>query len=182
MTGAEIKHARIRSGLTQAELGRKLGVTRGTVSNWETDVSFPGSRHTSRLAEILGVKGSRAAVAVSARPCEGGRAATSRRTPGLRDNRLPPVGTVLRKVGRDGQVCQATVVAGGIKYKGEVYGSPSGAAVAAAADLGHTAERENGYIFWGLKKGVRPATRSTLPPSDGRGRRLHAQRTTPDGG
>jgi hypothetical protein len=68
-------------------------------------------------------------------------------------SRLPPVGTVIRKVDRHGAVrCQCTVVEDGIRYKGRVFRSLSGAAMAAAQDLGLENKTQNGFTFWGLTK------------------------------
>jgi hypothetical protein len=77
-----------------------------------------------------------------------------------RDLRLPPVGTVLRKVDRHGRVrSEATVEADGIRYNGTLYKSLSGAAMAAAKDLG-VAGAQNGFVFWAL---VKPAPRASDP-------------------
>jgi hypothetical protein len=66
-----------------------------------------------------------------------------------RDERLPPVGTILVKRDRDGRPrCECTVEEGGVRYAGKVHGSLSGAASAAAADLGIKG-RVNGFVFWG---------------------------------
>ena len=61
-------------------------------------------------------------------------------------------GTVLRKTDREGKVrCECTVEAGGFRYEGKLYNSLSGAASAAAKDLGLSGTSFNGYVFWGLK-------------------------------
>jgi hypothetical protein len=66
------------------------------------------------------------------------------------------VGTVIQKRDRYGAVrCQCTVDEGGIRYEGQLYGSLSGAAMAAAADLGLTNKTQNGFTFWGLTKPTR---------------------------
>jgi hypothetical protein len=68
-------------------------------------------------------------------------------------SRLPPVGTVIKKVDRHGAVrCQCTVVEDGVRYKGRVFPSISGAAMAAAQDLGLKNKTQNGFTFWGLVK------------------------------
>ena len=68
-------------------------------------------------------------------------------------SRLPPAGTVIKKVDRHGAVrCHCTVVEDGIRYKGRVFGSLSGAAMAAAQDLGLKNKTQNGFTFWGLTK------------------------------
>ncbi len=41
--GANIKKLRIRAGLTQQQLARKIEVTPSAVCNYETDISFPKS-------------------------------------------------------------------------------------------------------------------------------------------
>lgn len=72
------------------------------------------------------------------------------------ESRLPPVGTVIKKVDRHDRVrCQCTVVEDGIRYKGQVYRSLSGAAMAAAQDLGLKNKTQNGFTFWGLTKPAR---------------------------
>ncbi len=40
----------------------------------------------------------------------------------------------------------------GVTYKGKHYTSLSGAAVAAAEDLGLNSRSHNGFVFWGLSK------------------------------
>ena len=74
-------------------------------------------------------------------------------------SRLPPEGTVIKKVDRHGAVrCQCTVVEGGIRYKGRVFRSLSGAAMAAATDLGLKNKTQNGFAFWGITKPTRKLT------------------------
>jgi hypothetical protein len=59
-------------------------------------------------------------------------------------SRLPAVGTVIKKTDRHGAVrCQCTVVEEGVRYKGRVFGSLSGAAMAAAQDLGLKNKTQN---------------------------------------
>ena len=72
--------------------------------------------------------------------------------PATRDPRLPPVGTIIDKRDRHGELrASCKVVAGGVDYKGTVHKSLSGAARAAAQDLGINGN-QNGYIFWGIVK------------------------------
>lgn len=72
------------------------------------------------------------------------------------DSRLPPVGTIIKKVDRHGRVrCQCTVVEEGIRYKGRDFTSLSGAAMAAAKDLDLKNKTQNGWVFWGLTKPAR---------------------------
>lgn len=40
-------------GITQAELGRKLGVTRSAVNTWEMGLSIPQLKHVIEMAEIF---------------------------------------------------------------------------------------------------------------------------------
>jgi hypothetical protein len=70
-----------------------------------------------------------------------------------RDPRLPPVGTVLKKFDRrhDAVRCECKVVEGGFEYKGEFFKSLSGAACAAAKDLGIHGQ-VNGFVFFGIVK------------------------------
>ena len=51
--GGMIRDARIRSGMTQTELARKLNVKQGTVGAWEIGYSFPRPKSMVRLCEIL---------------------------------------------------------------------------------------------------------------------------------
>lgn len=61
-------------------------------------------------------------------------------------------GAVLRKTDREGKVrCECTVEDGGFRYAGELYGSLSGAAAAAAKALKLSGTSFNGDVFWGLK-------------------------------
>jgi hypothetical protein len=84
--------------------------------------------------------------------------ATVAAQPHERDPRLPPVGTVIEKRDRSGKVrCTCTVEEGGIRYKDTLYKSLSGAALAAAKDLGLTNRSANGWVFWGITKVARPA-------------------------
>ncbi len=70
--------------------------------------------------------------------------------------RLPPVGTVIQKRDRCGAIrCECMVDEGGIRYNGQLYGSLSGAAMAAAVDLGLPNKTQNGFTFWGLTKPTR---------------------------
>ena len=55
MAGKIIKQLRRDSGLTQAELGNKLGVIKQTVSSWENDISSPSNETLSAIAELFGV-------------------------------------------------------------------------------------------------------------------------------
>lgn len=48
MNGPDLKAARARLGVTQAELAERMGVTWNTVARWET-----GQRRIPRMAEIL---------------------------------------------------------------------------------------------------------------------------------
>jgi hypothetical protein len=74
------------------------------------------------------------------------------------DPHLPAVGTTIEKRDRHGAVRgTCTVEEGGLRYDGKVYASLSGAAMAAAKDLGLRNKTQNGFIFWGLIKAPRPA-------------------------
>jgi DNA-binding transcriptional regulator YiaG len=52
MTGKQIRTIRIRLGLTQAELAEKLGVTRNTVTRWESE-SIGIKESAARLLQLL---------------------------------------------------------------------------------------------------------------------------------
>lgn len=51
----KIRENRERVGLTQRELGLRMGVDCSTVTKWETEVSLPKARQLPLLAEVLGV-------------------------------------------------------------------------------------------------------------------------------
>lgn len=55
MLGKKIKELRKSSGMTQEELGKKLGVIKQTVSSWENDSSEPNHVATIALAKLFGV-------------------------------------------------------------------------------------------------------------------------------
>jgi hypothetical protein len=70
--------------------------------------------------------------------------------------RLPPIGTVIKKLDRYGNVrCQCTITDEGVRYKSRSFRSLSGAAMAAARDLGLENKTQNGFTFWGLSKPTR---------------------------
>lgn len=50
MIGEKIRELRERQGLTQAELAKKLGVTRSGVNAWEMGISMPSTQYTVALA------------------------------------------------------------------------------------------------------------------------------------
>lgn len=52
--GARIREARKSAKLTQQELARKLGVSRTTVTMWETEKNTPPTRMLPAIAEIMG--------------------------------------------------------------------------------------------------------------------------------
>lgn len=47
--------ARKKKGLSQEEVAEKLGISRQTVSKWETDETLPDIRQSKRLAVLYGV-------------------------------------------------------------------------------------------------------------------------------
>ena len=51
--GVIIRIARIKKGLTQAELARKLNVTQWTVGGWEIGNAFPKPKNMVTLCELL---------------------------------------------------------------------------------------------------------------------------------
>jgi hypothetical protein len=80
------------------------------------------------------------------------KAAQPTAEPRERDPRLPPVGTTLTKRDRAGNIrCECLITATGFEYKGTEYRSLSGAAMAAAKDLG-VKGAINGWLWFGLAK------------------------------
>lgn len=53
MTGDEIREARERAGLTQAQLGKAVGVSLRTIGNWERGETPVAPRMQSRLLQAL---------------------------------------------------------------------------------------------------------------------------------
>lgn len=53
--GNSLFHVRKRCGMSQEEVAEKLGVSRQTVSKWETDETLPDIRQAKRMALIYGV-------------------------------------------------------------------------------------------------------------------------------
>lgn len=54
--GRGIRRARMAAGVSQAELARRLDVSRASVANWETGVMCPRFKTVVALAEALGCK------------------------------------------------------------------------------------------------------------------------------
>lgn len=48
-----ISELRNNFGITQAELGKKLGVTRSAVNSWEMGLSIPQLKHVIEMARIF---------------------------------------------------------------------------------------------------------------------------------
>jgi len=79
------------------------------------------------------------------------------KAPRPRDERLPPVGTILRRTDRHGNVrAECTIEQDGFRYAGTLYKTLSAAAIAAAKELGHTSTTQNGFLFWQVAKPTRP--------------------------
>lgn len=53
--GDHLFHARKKKGLSQEEVAEKLGISRQTVSKWETDETLPDICQTKRLAVLYGL-------------------------------------------------------------------------------------------------------------------------------
>ena len=55
MIGSRIKEIREKTGLTQTELAKKLGLTRSGVNAWEMGVSIPSAQYLIGLANLFKV-------------------------------------------------------------------------------------------------------------------------------
>lgn len=55
MIGTRIKQLRKENGLTQSELGSKLGVIKQTISSWENGISNPSNESVAIIASIFNV-------------------------------------------------------------------------------------------------------------------------------
>ena len=53
--GDRIRQAREATGMTQAEMGRRLEITRSGVSQWENERTAPTTRNISAIAVLLDV-------------------------------------------------------------------------------------------------------------------------------
>lgn len=48
----KLKNLRIRLGLTQKQLGKRLRITQGAVSHWERGLSFPSVPIAAKIVKI----------------------------------------------------------------------------------------------------------------------------------
>ena len=55
MLSDRIKSLRIKSGISQAELARKLNVTRSSINAWESGLSTPTTQYIVKFAKIFHV-------------------------------------------------------------------------------------------------------------------------------
>lgn len=53
--GANLSDARRKKGLSQEQVAEKLGVSRQTISKWETDETLPDIKQAKRLSSIYGL-------------------------------------------------------------------------------------------------------------------------------
>ncbi len=53
--GNSLFHARKKAGFSQEEVAEKLGVSRQTVSKWETDETLPDIRQSKKMAVMYHV-------------------------------------------------------------------------------------------------------------------------------
>jgi len=53
--GASIKRARLAQGLTQEQLAKRLGVSRPTITMWESGATTPNARKLEELARAIGL-------------------------------------------------------------------------------------------------------------------------------
>ncbi len=53
--GERLKQLRKNSGLTQEQFAKKLGATRGALSNWEIDNSTPDNEMLKKIADFFKV-------------------------------------------------------------------------------------------------------------------------------
>lgn len=53
--GVRLKEARLRAGLTQENVAEEIQVTRQTISNWETEKSFPDIVSVIKLSTLYNI-------------------------------------------------------------------------------------------------------------------------------
>lgn len=51
-----LKLLRVSQGLSQHELGEKIGVSQTTISSWEKEKSFPNAKNIYELAKLYSVE------------------------------------------------------------------------------------------------------------------------------
>ena len=51
--GQMIRLARIKKGMTQADLAETIGVSQGAVGQWEKGMTIPRPKHIVRLSSLL---------------------------------------------------------------------------------------------------------------------------------
>jgi len=68
--GERMRRGRIKNAWSQSELGQKLGVTQGTISNWENGRGAPDRNQKTRLQEILGLRQSESKGASASSPAK----------------------------------------------------------------------------------------------------------------
>lgn len=57
MSPKKIRELRVRAGLSQGELAKKVGVSQMTVSNWENKKNVPSAEQEAALKKVLGLGG-----------------------------------------------------------------------------------------------------------------------------
>lgn len=55
MVAAKIKRLREQRGMTQADLAKRLGITRSSVNAWELGISVPSTQYIVELARLFKV-------------------------------------------------------------------------------------------------------------------------------
>lgn len=106
-------------------------------------VRGPGGRHAAARASKVAEPEIDGAAAAGEPGAEGS----------TQDPRIPPLGTIIKKLDRHGRLrCECKVVENGFEYRGAVYPSLSAAAMVAAKDLKLTNKTQNGFAFWRLER------------------------------
>lgn len=52
----DIREIRLKKGMTQSELARKVGVSLTTIANWENKTSTPSDTNMKKLKQVLEVR------------------------------------------------------------------------------------------------------------------------------
>lgn len=50
-----LKAIRVNANMTQREAAEKLGISRGTLANWEKGKQFPDAKHIAKIEKVYGV-------------------------------------------------------------------------------------------------------------------------------
>jgi transcriptional regulator with XRE-family HTH domain len=90
---SKLRDARLQLGLSQAEVGERLGVSGAAIGHYETGVSRPSADRAAQLSKLLGLKSGDVAVSgrgsTNVTPARPRSIGAGRQTGRVRDARVP---------------------------------------------------------------------------------------------